>query len=117
MRKNAKQIENLRNIPISDNPDAEEEQMIALSINLAKQQLLDGTASSQVITHYLKLASEKRKAELELKMLEEEVKLKAAKTDAIESAKKSEAMYEEALLAMKRYSGHREDTIQNDDYI
>jgi hypothetical protein len=84
-------------------PEAEENQMISLATELAKQQLLDGTASSQVITHYLKLGSTKEKIEKEI--LEEQKQLIAAKTEAIKSAKQVEELYANALDAMRNYSG------------
>ena len=40
-------------------PEARENQMISLAVDLAEKQLMEGTASSQVITHYLKLGSTK----------------------------------------------------------
>ena len=84
-------------------PEARENQLIALAIDRAEQQLRDGTASSQVITHYLKLGSSKEK--LEQEKLELENKLLIARTEAIQSAKDVEKLYKEALDAMKRYSG------------
>lgn len=91
-------------------PEAEENQLIALATNLARQQLLDGTASSQVITHYLKLGSTKEKLEKELKM--EEIKLQRAKTENLKSIKRSEELMEEALKAFKNYNGQGDP----DDY-
>jgi len=88
-------------------PEARENQMISLAISLAEQQLVDGTASSQVITHYLKLGSMKER--LEREKLEEENKLLRAKTEALESQRRTEELYAEALKAMKRYSGVNED--------
>ena len=85
------------------NPEARENQLISLAVDLAEQQLRDGTASSQVITHYLKLASTEKK--LELKLLEREVELKQAKTEALQSAKRIEELYTNALNAMRNYSG------------
>ena len=84
-------------------PEARENQMIALAINLAEKQLQEGTASSQVITHFLKLGSTKER--LEKEKLEEENKLLRAKTENLKSAKKVEELYSEALNAMRRYSG------------
>ena len=84
-------------------PEARENQLIALAIDRAEQQLRDGTASSQVITHYLKLGSSKEK--LEQEKLELENKLLIARTEAIQSAKDVEKLYKEALDAMKSYSG------------
>lgn len=85
-------------------PEGRENQMISLAVDLAEQQLRDGTASSQVITHYLKLGSTKERQEKE--KLEEEIKLLKAKTEALKSAQKVEELYINALDAMKQYSGH-----------
>lgn len=86
------------------NPEAREQQMIYLAIDLAEKQLREGTASSQVITHYLKLASTRERLEREL--LEKEVELKAAKTKSLESSERIEKLYKDAFDAMKHYSGH-----------
>lgn len=88
-------------------PEARENQLIYLATNLAEQQLRDGTASSQVITHYLKLGSSKEKLEQEI--LRENKKLLTAKTEALQSAKRVEELYAEAITAMRRYSGHGGD--------
>lgn len=84
-------------------PEAREQQLVALAVDLVQQQLLDGTASSQVITHYLKLGSTREK--LERERLEEENKLLRAKVEAIKSAERQEELYAQALKAMSRYSG------------
>lgn len=84
-------------------PEARENQMISLAVDLAEKQLMEGTASSQVITHYLKLGSTKER--LEKEKLEEENKLLKAKTEALQSAKRVEELYADAINAMKRYSG------------
>lgn len=88
-------------------PEARENQMIALAVDLAEKQLMEGTASSQVITHFLKLGSSK--AELEREKLAMENELIRAKTESIQSQKKMEEVYINALNAMKRYSGHGDD--------
>ena len=90
--------------------EARQQQLIALATDLAEQQLLNGTASSQVIVHYLKLGTEKERRETE--RLEEEVKLLKAKTEALESSKRVEELYSAALKAMRTYSGQD----QEDDY-
>ena len=87
-------------------PEARENQMISLAVDLAEKQLLDGTASSQVITHYLKLGSTKEKIEKEI--LEKQKDLITAKTENLNSLKKIEELYSEALTAMKNYSGDNE---------
>ena len=84
-------------------PEGREKQMIALAEKLAEKQLLAGTASSQIITHYLKLATVRE--QLEKENLQEEIKLKKAKTDAIESSQKMEELYSEAIKAMSTYGG------------
>ena len=84
-------------------PDARENQMIALAKDLAEQQLRDGTASSQLITEFVKRGSTKTRLEKEI--LEEQKELMAAKTEALRSAKRIEELYEDALNAMRSYSG------------
>lgn len=84
-------------------PEARENQLISLAVDLAEQQLRDGTASSQVISHYLKLGS--TKASLEKEKLERENELLRAKTENLESAKRVEELYKDALNAMRTYSG------------
>lgn len=84
-------------------PEARENQMISLAVDLAAKQLEEGTASSQVITHFLKLGT--TKTQLEKEKLEKENHLLTAKTEAIQSQKKIEALYTEALSAMRRYNG------------
>lgn len=84
-------------------PEARENQLIAAATNLAEKQLLEGTASSQVITHYLKLGSSKER--LEKEKLERENELLRAKTEALQSAQRVEELYANALDAMRRYNG------------
>ncbi len=95
-------------------PEARENQMIAYAVDLAEQQLLDGTASSQVITHYLKLGSMRER--LERERLEEENKLLRAKTEALQSTKRMEETYEKVLEAIKVYSGHGVDSEESYEY-
>ena len=87
-------------------PEARENQMISLAVDLAERQLQEGTASSQVITHYLKLGSMRER--LEREKLEEENKLLKARTAQIQSMKRVEELYEEAIKAMRNYSGQGE---------
>lgn len=83
--------------------EAKENQMGSLAMDLAEKQLREGTASSQVITHFLKLMSTKE--QLEKERLKEENKLLKAKTEALEAQKESKQLYEDAIKAFKRYSG------------
>lgn len=87
-------------------PEAREQQMIALAVDLAERQLMDGTASSQVITHYLKLGSMRER--LERERLEEENKLLRAKTKNLEDQANYNVLVEEAIKAMRNYSGNGE---------
>lgn len=93
-------------------PEARENQLISLAIDLAEQQLRDGTASSQVITHYLKLGSTKEK--LEREKLKSENELLKAKTDNLASQKHVEELYENALRAMRSYGSGIID--EDDEY-
>ena len=79
--------------------------MIAAAIDLAEKQLREGTASSQVITHFLKLGSSKER--LEKEYLEMQKDLVQAKTESIKSAQRVEELYTNALNAMRNYSGNR----------
>lgn len=85
-------------------PEARENQMISLAVDLAEQQLRDGTASSQVITHFLKLGS--TKAELEKERIKRENKLLEAKAKSIESSDEMKVLYENAIKAMRNYAGY-----------
>ena len=89
--------------PPAGSPESRENQLIALAVDLAEKQLREGTASSQVITHYLKLGSTKEKMEKE--MMAEQIKLLTAKTEALKSAKHVEELYAEAMAAFRNYSG------------
>lgn len=82
-------------------PEARENQLISLAVDLAEKQLSEGTASAQVITHYLKLGSTKER--LEKEKLEQENALLRAKTESIRSAEQNMALYEQAIAAMKSY--------------
>ena len=88
-------------------PEARENQLIYLATDLAEQQLRDGTASSQVITHYLKLGTTKERIEKEI--LEKQKELISAKTEALQSNKRIEELYKDAIAAMRKYSGNGED--------
>lgn len=92
-----------RRHPPAKTPDARENQMISLAVDLAEKQLLEGTASSQVISHYLKLGSSRERLEKEI--LKGQKELIIAKTEAVQSSKRVEELYKNALDAMRSYSG------------
>lgn len=85
-------------------PEAEEDEMISLAVGLAKEQLRNGTASSQVITHYLKLGT--TTARLEKQILEKQKELIEAKTSNLQNNSRSAEIAQKALEAFRHYSGH-----------
>ena len=87
-------------------PEARENQLISLATDLVEQRLLDGTASSQETTYFLKQGSLKTK--LEMEKLKEENALLKAKTENLQSQKRVEELYMEALNAMRNYAGQGE---------
>ena len=92
-------------------PEAREDQLISLAVDLAEQQLRDGTASSQVITHYLKLGSTRERKEQEL--LDGQIKLNIAKAESLDSSKRVEELYANALKAFQSYGGHGGEPNEN----
>lgn len=94
-------------------PDDRENQMISLAIDRAEEQLRDGTASAQVIVHYLKLASQKDR--LEREQLEKKNELLKAKTDAIKAAETTERLYGEVMKAFRAYNGEDIDGYDEDE--
>jgi hypothetical protein len=92
----------LRRAP-AETEEGRENQLVSLAIDLAAKQLAEGTASSQVITHYLKLGSTRER--LEQERLQRENELLTSKVDLMASAKRVEELYEAALNAMRSYAG------------
>lgn len=89
--------------PPATTPEARENQLIAKAVDLAERQLSDGTASAQVISHYLKLGSSREKLEQEL--LNETIALKTAQRENMASAARVEELYGAAIAAMRSYAG------------
>ena len=106
-------IQNAKPMRPALTPEARENQLISLAIDLVEQRLIDGTASAQETTHFLKLASRKAKLEVERAQLENE--LIKAKTQSINDQADIKKLYADAIEAMKRYSGHRSD-VEDDEY-
>lgn len=92
-----------RKIRSALSPEARENQMISLAMDLAEQKLLDGTASSQLITEFVKRGS--TKARIEQEILDKQKELIEAKTQSLQSAQRIEELYTNALNAMRNYSG------------
>ena len=102
-KKKPTEMSGVRKIRPALNPEAREKQLISLAYDLVEQRLLDGTATSQETTHFLKLGSQKAQVELEKLQLEKD--LVVAKTEAYRSAEAIESMYTDVIAAMKKYSG------------
>lgn len=98
------------------NPEGRENQLINLAINEAERRLENGTASSQIITTLLKLAT--TKAQLELEKLRSDIALQRAKEQEIEDKASNNDLYTKALEAFKSYKGDSEiyDEYDEDDY-
>lgn len=112
MRKSSKtEQKTIKTRPPATTPEGRENQLIALAVDLVEQRMLNGTASAQEVTHFLKLGSSL--AKLEKKLLEKQVELTNAKTESIQSAKRQEELFTEAIKAMKRYTG---EVHENENY-
>lgn len=90
--------------PPAATPKARENQLIAAAYDLAERQIADGSATSQVITHFLKLGTQREK--LEQKRIEQENLLLEARVENLKSQANTEQLYKEALEAMRSYAGH-----------
>lgn len=88
-------------------PEAREAQMVSLAYDLVEKRLREGTATSQETTHFLKLGS--KRAQLEMELLEKQAELAAAKAESVKAMQHSEELFDKAIAAMKRYSGHGGD--------
>lgn len=97
----------------AESQEARENQLISLAEDLAEKQLRRGTASSQVIVHYLKLGT--TKAALENEKIERENELLKAKVETLQSQQRSEELYQEAIAAMRKYSGIGSEEVDIDD--
>jgi len=104
-----------RKMKAAESIEERENQMFALAYDLAEQQLINGTASSQVITHFLKLGSSRERLEREILMKQKEQI--EAKTDNLRSSAHSDELYAKALEAMSRYSGNRSEEDDYETYV
>lgn len=89
--------------PPATTPEGREMQLAAAAYDLAEKQLLEGTASAQVITHFLKFGSARNRLE-EQRIRNENLLLEARVTQIAASSQNSE-LYEQAIQAMKVYTG------------
>lgn len=100
-----------RRLPLARTPEAREAQLAALAYDLAEKQFLDGTASSQVMVHFLKVGSTREKVELQ--KAKQETLLVEAKVKDLANVEEMKKLYEDAMNAMRGYSG--QDTGEADD--
>lgn len=98
--------------PPARNLENRENQLIEKAYNLAEERLDNKTASAQEIVHFLKMGT--ARAQLEKKKLEAETLLLESKKEAVDSSKRSDEKYQEALAAFRSYSGQVQE--DNDDY-
>ena len=94
--------------------EGRESQLVSLAMDLAEKQLIEGTAKSQVITHFIKLGT--IRSQIELEKLRRENELLEAKTENLKSAKRTEELYAEAMEAMKMYQGDFSNSVEDDYY-
>jgi len=98
--------------PPAATPEARENQLINLSYDLAERQILEGTASAQVVTHFLKLGSTRER--LEQIKIARETKLMDAKIESMASMARVEELYKDAMDAMRNYSGQERSEQRGD---
>ncbi len=84
-------------------PESRELELSAAAYDLAEEQIRSGTASSQVITHFLRMGSTRER--LEQERMYHEVQLTEVKKEQLEGQKRVEELYVNALEAMRGYSG------------
>lgn len=100
------------NYPPARTDEEREQQMIALATDEAERRIKNGTATSQLLVHYLKLGTEKNK--LEQEKLRAETELIVNKSEAAKSAQQSKELYAEAISAFRKYSGHEVEQDEED---
>lgn len=96
-------------LPPASSPEDRENQMISLAVNLAEKQLREGTASSQVIVHYLKLGTVREK--LEEEKIRHENAMLEAKKEALNKNGRLQDLMDEALEAFRSYSGQDNEEV------
>lgn len=112
LSKEPKRLEKRSAPPLT--PEARENMLISLAMDRAEEQLRDGTASAQVIVHYLRLGTQKDR--LEREQLSKKNELLTAKTEAIQSAKDTERLYAEAMRAFRSYSGDDSQDYEEEEW-
>lgn len=114
VRKTATEVEKPKRQRPATTLDGRENQMISLAVDLAEKQLREGTASAQVVTHFLRLGTSRER--LEQEKLQKENELLQSRTEQIASAARVEELYTTALNAMRSYAGQIVHGDDDDDY-
>lgn len=107
------EVEGQRRYPPATTPEGRDNQLAALAYQLAEKRLRDGTATAQEVVYFAKAGSTAAKTELEI--LERQKELITAKTESIQSSKRVDELYAEAIAAMRTYSGNRENGDDDED--
>lgn len=110
------ETESVKKLRPATTPEGRENQLISLAVDLAERQLREGTASSQVIAHFLKLGTERER--LDREKIKYENALLQAKTENLQSQKRMEEKYIEAINAMRGYRGEDDydEEYEDDEY-
>lgn len=99
-----------RRRPPAKTQEGREKQLIASAYDLAENLIDTGKAPAPVIMHFLKMGSSREI--LEQRMIDRNIHLADARIEEIQSSKRIEALYGEAMDAMRSYQGR---TAEEDD--
>lgn len=116
MRNSSKETRRRRK---DDSPEAQENRLIALAMDATEERIRNGSATSQELVHFLRIAANREKERIERDILEEKKKLIVAKTRLIEASEREEQLYGEVLKKMREYQGYEvvdEDVDDEEDY-
>lgn len=114
-RKPAKSDAPKKRLPPARTPEAREQQLVAAAYDLAEEQLLNGTASAQVMSHFLKIGSTREKIELE--KTKQETILVSAKVKDLQNVEEMKVLYVNAMNAMRGYQGHEPEMGPDDQNV
>jgi len=103
-----------RNSPPASTPEGRENQLISMAMDLAEKRMRNETASAQEVTHFLKLGSLSARAERNI--LEKQMELLEAKTEAIRSSRRVDELYSDAIAAMRSYGGNSDSDQDRDSH-
>ena len=95
-------------------PEGREQQLVGLAVDLVEKRLIDGSATSQETTYFLKIGSTRER--LEQERLRNENELLKAKVENMASQVRVEELYKDALNAMRTYAGQDVQNEEDDDY-